>query len=404
MGRTNDIIKERSRSASIFSQIVASSAAILLAACSSVPNASSVTTMPDKPPTDFYYPTKDALDEVAPGQVMAKLEIRAPAGMRAWTVLYGSIGWDGTIVAVSGVVLAPAGRSTAGGYPIVAFAHGTTGMADECAPSRSGLDAIPAQVLGLVKLGYVVSATDYQGLGTAGTHPYIVGVAEGRSVLDSILATRNLGDAHATDEAVIIGHSEGAYAALWAGQLAPTYARQINLRGLLAASPPIDLMALDKAAFDAASEGNWAAAIGVLRVYGVWGELYRLPLDFLTNEGRQTVIAELADCSGFVPSANPYVSDPAIQPGWRQRIRENTPGSIRTEAPILVASPEADELVPYASQVSGVAILCRAGDTVDLRTVQGDHASSMWTPYAWEMTESWVHDRFAGRKAVSTCA
>jgi alpha-beta hydrolase superfamily lysophospholipase len=385
-----------------FGQIVASGAATLLVACS---NASSVTTMPDKPPTDFYYPTKGALEEVAPGQVIAKLEIRAPAGMRAWTVLYGSIGWDGTTVAVSGVVLAPAGPSAAGRHPIVAFAHGTSGIADECAPSRGGLDAIPANVLGLVKLGYVVSATDYQGLGTAGTHPYIVGVAEGRSVLDSIQAARNLGDAHTADEAVIIGHSEGGYAALWAGQVAPTYARQLNLRGVLAASPPIDLMALDKAAFDAASKGNWAAAIGALRVYGVWGELYRLPLDFLTNEGRQTVRAELAGClPGFVPGANPYVSDPAIQPGWRQRITENTPGSIRTEAPILVASPEADEEVPYATQVSGVAILCRAGDTVDLRIGHGDHASSMWTQYAWEMTEGWVQDRFAGRKAVSTCA
>jgi pimeloyl-ACP methyl ester carboxylesterase len=392
---------------SLLDHIAAGVFVLALAACSSVQNPTAVSALPgqplpEKPPLEFYdlMPT---LDSAAPGQLIARFEIQAPPGMRAWTVLYSSTGLDGKPVPVSGLVIAPAQPTSWEGHPVVAFAHGTAGIADQCAPSHAGLGAIPNQVLGLVKLGYVVSATDYQGLGTDGIHPYIVGVAEGRSVLDSILAAENLRDAHAADRAVIIGHSQGSHAALWAGQLAPTYAPRINLLGVFAASPPIDLMAIDKSAFDAARAGNWKAAIGALRVYGVWSELYHLPLDFLTEEGRRAVRVELDDCEAVAPTANPYISDPAIQPNWRQRIIENTPGSVRTQAPILVVSPQDDEQVPYASQVSGVALLCRAGDVVELRTVNGDHASSIWTDSAWAMTEGWIHDRFASRPVHSTC-
>ena len=44
----------------------------------------------------------------------------------------------------------------------------------------------------LVDAGYVVAATDYEGLGTPGVHPYLVGESEGRSVLDAARAARAL--------------------------------------------------------------------------------------------------------------------------------------------------------------------------------------------------------------------
>jgi pimeloyl-ACP methyl ester carboxylesterase len=396
---------------SLLDHIAAGVFVLALAACSGVQNPTAAPaapgqpapgqSLPEKPPLEFYELVPDR-DSAAPGQLIARFEIQAPPGMRAWTVLYSSSGLDGKPVPVSGVVIAPAGPSWQG-HPVVAFAHGTTGIADQCAPSLAGLGAIPNQVLGLVKLGYVVSATDYQGLGTDGIHPYMVGVAEGRSVLDSIVAAQNLRDAHAADRAVIIGHSQGGHAALWAGQLAPTYAARINLEGVVSASPPIDLMAIDRSVFQAARAGHLETTIGALRLYGVWSEVYHLPLHFLTQEGRLAVRAEFRDCEVSPPTGNPYVSDPASEASWRERMIENSPGSNRVEAAILVVAPQDDEVVPWAGQMSGVTMLCAAGDVIDLRTPTGDHSASMWTPYAWGVTEGWIHDRFAGRPVESTC-
>src|SRR4051794_35577771 len=50
-------------------------------------------------------------------------------------VLYKSTGVDGRAVAVSGLVSIPEGKTPKGGWPVVTWAHGTTGIADECAPS-----------------------------------------------------------------------------------------------------------------------------------------------------------------------------------------------------------------------------------------------------------------------------
>src|SRR5688572_28267088 len=58
----------------------------------------------------------------------------AAKGLR---VLYTSTdGIDGkTAIAVSGSVYVPKGTAPAGGWPVIAWAHGTTGTADVCAPS-----------------------------------------------------------------------------------------------------------------------------------------------------------------------------------------------------------------------------------------------------------------------------
>ncbi|MDP8988286.1 MAG: lipase, partial [Actinomycetota bacterium] len=105
-----------------------------------------------------------------------------PAGARAWDLLYLSEGGDGRSAAVGGVVYAPGGPPPDEGRPVLSWAHGTVGLADHCAPSRAGV-FVP-DLAELVHAGYVVAATDYEGLGTPGPHPYLVGASAGRSVLD----------------------------------------------------------------------------------------------------------------------------------------------------------------------------------------------------------------------------
>lgn len=113
--------------------------------------------------------------------------VGAPNGASAFRILYRSMGLKGEPTAVSVLVVVPGGTSPEGGRPIVAWAHPTSGVVQRCAPSlaRHKFDGIQ----GLAKMigrGYVVVATDYPGLGTGGTHPYLVGVSEARAVIDSV--------------------------------------------------------------------------------------------------------------------------------------------------------------------------------------------------------------------------
>jgi hypothetical protein len=95
-----------------------------------------------------------------------------PDGTRGWRVLYASTDGDGDAIAVSGLVIAP-DDATEGPHPVLAWAHGTTGIARACAPSltnqpHQGI----ADMSGSLEQGWVIALTDYPGLGTPGPHPY----------------------------------------------------------------------------------------------------------------------------------------------------------------------------------------------------------------------------------------
>ena len=162
-------------------------------------------------------------------------------------ILYTQRGIGGELVGTSAFVAVPDGTAPDGGWPVVAWAHGTTGLADTCAPTRDedpASEYAPRDVLlaGWIADGYAVVATDYEGLGTPGDHPYLDGKSQGRAVLDAVTAARQLDDV-LSNQVVIAGHSQGAHAALWAAALAPTYSADLELRGTVAIAPPSHLSA-----------------------------------------------------------------------------------------------------------------------------------------------------------------
>jgi pimeloyl-ACP methyl ester carboxylesterase len=159
-------------------------------------------------------------------------------------LLYRSTGVDGKPTAVSGVLTVPKGTAPTRGWPIVTWAHGTTGIADSCAPSRSNLQAGQDHPLlqRWLKAGYAVVRTDYEGLGTPGPHPYLNGVSEARSVLDAVLAARQT-DPGIGKDVVIAGHSQGGQAALFAAALASRWTPSLKIRGTLAFAPVSHLAA-----------------------------------------------------------------------------------------------------------------------------------------------------------------
>jgi pimeloyl-ACP methyl ester carboxylesterase len=153
-------------------------------------------------------------------------------------LLYTSTGIDGKTVAVSGDVAVPKGKAPKGGWPVISWAHGTIGIADACAPSKIGMQgSYDSRLLSSwLKAGYAVVRTDYEGLGTPGPHPYLIGDSEGRSTLDIVTAARKLDKRIGTD-LVVAGHSQGGQAALFAASLAKRVAPALKLRGTLAFAP-----------------------------------------------------------------------------------------------------------------------------------------------------------------------
>ncbi len=194
---------------------------------------------------DFYTPPTDLGSEH--GRLIWQRPFDGPAALPGavnTAYLYTQLGLDAEIVATSAFVAVPEGDAPADGWPVVSWAHGTTGIADQCAPTRyddytSGSEALLAS---WIDAGYAVVSTDYEGLGTPGEHPYLIGRSEARAALDAVTAARLL-DPSLGNELVVAGHSQGGHAALWAAAIAPTYLADVDLRGAIALAPPSGLEA-----------------------------------------------------------------------------------------------------------------------------------------------------------------
>ena len=117
----------------------------------------------------------------------------APAGAHAYLIHYRSVGYDGRANVLTGLLVEPDARAPDDGRPVVAWAHGTTGIAEGCAPSSAEavrFAQIPA-LSAMIAHGWTIVAPDYAGLGSPGPHPYLVADATARAVLDSVRAARD---------------------------------------------------------------------------------------------------------------------------------------------------------------------------------------------------------------------
>jgi pimeloyl-ACP methyl ester carboxylesterase len=180
-------------------------------------------------------------------------------------ILYRSTGVTGRKIAVSGSLALPKGRAPRHGWPVITYAHATDGVADQCAPTR-GFDGnhLTSYVYPLLqrwlKAGYAVVRTDYEGLGTPGVHPYLVGRSEARGVLDAVRAARAFGP-RLSKRYVIAGHSQGGQAALFAASLAPKVVPELRLRGTVSFAPASHLATQFRVAMALSTAGGGLGSI-----------------------------------------------------------------------------------------------------------------------------------------------
>jgi pimeloyl-ACP methyl ester carboxylesterase len=300
-------------------------------------------------------------------------------------VLYTSKSATGKMVAVSGSIAIPKGKAPKGGWPVITYGHGTTGIADKCAPSRNTKGGVADPYISYtdpemnewLKAGYAVARTDYQGLGTPGLHPFLVGVPEGRSVLDIVSASRQLG-LKISKKYLIAGHSQGGHAALWAAGLAAGYGKGIKLKGTVAYAPASNFKFMAQA-LSAYPTPNSLSALATLLVRGmtaVYPEINQNELlsdDFLAfwPDTKSDCLSELAVPSklGGLAPAN------MIRPGYdRTRMYEILDAqnpAVKTSAPILLAQGDADSTVPKILTDMLEPKLLENGDKVDYKVYPG---------------------------------
>lgn len=125
------------------------------------------------------------------------------------------------------------------------WAHGTTGVADKCAPSQQGLKESQMLLTKLLLAGYVVVAPDYEGLGAEGNHPFLNLKSEAFFNTDAVVATHDylrLQGKKVAPQWMTIGHSQGGHAALGAAQYASR--AQLDYKGTIAIAPASNLAAI----------------------------------------------------------------------------------------------------------------------------------------------------------------
>lgn len=360
-------------------------------------------------PDAFYDPPPNMPRQ--PGLLLrAEPFAQAPTGGRAWRILYTTTRIDGSPAAASAIVMTSA-RPFDAPRPVIAWAHGTTGIVAGCAPSLIGpYENVPA-VDALVSQGWVYVATDYAGLGTPGGHAYLVGDDAARAILDSVRASRQLRDVRLDDRTVVWGHSQGGGSALWTGMQAAAYAPDVPLAGVVAMAPASDLPAL--------LERSRGGAFGkIVSAYAIHAYARTYPdvrvADYVPWHSRWLAGDIAGRCLGraglfsalqtiLLPADGIFAGSPS-QGAFGRRLAENVPsGPIST--PLLIAQGEADSAISPDIQRAYVAARCAAGQRLDLRTYAGrDHLTLLTadSPFTPELV-AWTRDRFAGRPAPATC-
>jgi pimeloyl-ACP methyl ester carboxylesterase len=293
----------------------------------------------------------------------------------------------------------------------VAWAHPTTGIGRNCAPSL--LNWPGSAILGLnefISAGYVVVATDYPGLGTTGPVGYLVGQGQGQAVLDSVRAAQHIPGISKQNDVVLWGYSQGGHAVQFASHIAQSYAPELKIKGMAAVAPPTDLARLF-----ASGSGTMEGRILSSYVLKSWNLKFGANISAMVDSAalRWVNTVSSACVNSLDGQIKAYeaqgklkekflVSDPLITSPWRELIRNNSLRGFTATMPNLVFQGSKDVVVRPEVTAAAVRNACRSGATVKFVTLPGQgHSSSAKASISQAVI--WMKDRFSGKPAPSNC-
>lgn len=387
------------------------------------------------------------------GQVIAKEPVPTSVpGAVAWRIAYISSDMADKQTISTGLVIAPDGKAPDGGRPVMSWAHGTTGTAQSCGPSQVLDPAVPLNeyflpngnswtdygvpaIAEFIKAGYVVVATDYQGLGGGGKHQYQLAATQSRDAIDAIRAAGAMEETGAGRKAVIYGWSQGAAAALAAASSPDYLSRKgtafdgIELLGAVAMAPP-DFRALAPPGPMSEEQGK-AMLAGVAKslsdsvnnfnhvVMTLWGTQAAYPdrfnlTDVFTEDGAKFVDEVMSNkCVHAASDTINYSygaqfsqllrSDPVNPQEWAQTLIDSAGPDVKAVAPVIIYWGTKDTVAPPIMHKLYREHMCKLGGNVARVQLAGD-LTHFATPAASQpLYLPWIADRLAGKPAPDGC-
>jgi hypothetical protein len=161
----------------------------------------------------------------------------------AYRVLYSTVNQHDQPAVSTGAVFLPPGPAPDGGFPVIAWAHGTVGLGDDCTPSALPRTPRDDEYLShWLGEGYAVIASDYVGLGTPGLMSYLNSVTTAHGVVDSVIAAHDMG-LPLSRKWAIVGQSQGGGAAISSARWATEFSQGTGLdyRGVVATGTPANI-------------------------------------------------------------------------------------------------------------------------------------------------------------------
>ncbi|MGW2615579.1 alpha/beta hydrolase family protein [Streptomyces sp. NPDC001500] len=378
----------------------------------------------------FYdYPAQTLIDRAAPGEILRSQRLPTPASSllgtavsRAERIMYRTADEHGRPVAATGFLLFPkTPPKDKDGWPLISWAHGSTGAGPACAPSRSvsSSDVAPLLVKWL-REGYAVVAADYPGLGPNGKlHQFIHLRAEGRSVAHAALAARNADPGAVSRKWFAVGISQGGQAALGAGEQAAE-AKGMRFLGTAAFAPAAHhAAALRAAAAKQSSGASLEGMRGLLAYTALGAHVYdpkRFPYKDLLSPKLAEEMAEpavhnlcLNQIDGYFSIFAPEKKYSTLNPHWETQnpglakfLDSMNPAQRTSSGPILVMQGESDEVVTPESTRRLITELCAKEDVVDWKTYPGvDHIGVAVA--GLEDLGAWLKDRLKNTQPTNRC-
>jgi len=295
-----------------------------------------------------------------------------PPAVSAVRILYHSRSATGENVAASGVVLFPEDETPpAGGWPVIAWAHGSKAVARPCAPSLMR-DLYYGSFLSMyVELGYAVVATDYTGLGTNFRNAFSDMQSNATDMLNSLPAAHAAGP-QLGRKWVALGIAEGSMAAAALAE-SENEIRDANYLGGIAISGIAEAKDLYERLAQRPSRRTLAfLAYGIRTVYPQF------------QPGEIMVKANWQE--------NKYV---------KQFFARNTLGEKPAYGQLLVISGETDPALPTTT-AQVIARMCKQGDRIQFEKYPNPEPDLLAGNSVMAQI-TWIRARFAGGIAPVNC-
>ena len=425
---------------------------LLLVVLSAALGILSSTVYADPPMPPFYASVMKMAPEGKLGQVISKEKIATSVkGAQAWKIAYISSDVAGRKTIATGTIIAPVGPSPKEGRPILAWAHGTTGSAQNCGPSQiidptaalneyflmdgnSWTDYGIPNGQEFINQGYVVVATDYQGLGGGGKHQYAVAQTNGRDVINSARAASSMKEVGAGKKTVVYGWSQGGGATIAAASL-PDYqalqgtaADNLQYLGFVALAPE-DVAAMlpnvptDEVGAKKLMNGFTQANVPNVFLFahymmGLWGTQAAFPdlklSDVLTDEGvkvvdklsRNKCMHVLADTFSYAYGDN-YKTllkpEPSNSLAWVKAFVNGSVKPVKPTAPVVIYWGTKDTAVPPIMHELYQKQMCGMGANVGRIQLPGEQTHFTTPGVSAPMYLDWVKDRIAGKPLANSC-